>query len=364
MRYAVIMAGGSGTRLWPMSRRNTPKQLIPFLDGRSLLQMAWERLIGLIEPDGICVCAAEAHREPIMVALPELRSHRFIGEPMGRDTLNAIGLSAVVLYREDPDAVFAAVTSDHIIGPPEAFREYLDRGFAAVEDDPCAVATFGIRPTAASTGFGYLEIGEPVGGGLRTVVRFHEKPELPRAQEFFEAGPDRFLWNSGMFVWRASTLLDCIRRYEPEVHSGLLRIADAWESPSRDAVLRETYPTLRKISVDFAVMQPAAQDPAVRVVAVPMRLEWMDVGNWSSFAQTCPADEAGNRLHAGRAILQGCRETLVASTDPGHLIAAIGCEGMVIVHTPDATLICPADRVEDVKTIAGKVQERFGHEAV
>lgn len=283
---------------------------------------------------------------------------------MGRDTLNAIGLSAAVLNREDPEAVFAAVTSDHIIGPADAFREYIRRGYEAVETDPSAVATFGIRPTAPSTGFGYLEIGEELGEGLRRVVKFHEKPKAPIAEEYFAAGPERYLWNSGMFVWQASTLLDCIQRYEPETYAGLQAIADAWETPSRDAVLQETYPGLRKISVDFAIMQPAAADPLLSIVAVPMRLEWMDVGNWASFAQTCPADEAGNRLHAPRAVLQGCRDTLVASTDPDHLIAAVGCEGLVVVHTPDATLICPADRVEDVKDLTGKIQERFGPEAL
>ncbi len=364
MRYAVIMAGGSGTRLWPMSRKGRPKQLIPFLDGRSLLQMAWERLDGLIPPDRICVCAAEEHRAVILAALPELRSDMFFGEPTGRDTLNAVGLSATILRKLDADGVFAAVTADHIIGPVDAFRSYLDRGFSIVERDPATMATFGIRPTAPATGFGYLAIGAPLGDGVVAVEEFKEKPKPPLAAEYFEAGPDRYLWNSGMFVWHAATLLDCMSRYEPETFAGLKRISDAWDTAERANVLGKTYPRLRKISVDFAVMERASRDPDYRVAAVPMRLEWMDVGNWANFALTCPSDEDGNRLHAPTVVLQDCRETLVAGTDPGHLIAAVGCEGLVIVHTPDATLVCPSDRVEEVKDLTGRIMERMGPQAL
>jgi mannose-1-phosphate guanylyltransferase len=377
MRYAVIMAGGSGTRLWPMSRRRSPKQLIPFLDGRSLLQMAWERLEGLIEPDRICVCAAEDHREPILAALPDLRADGFLGEPEGRDTLAAVGFSAAVLSRTDPDAVFAAVTSDHIIGPADAFRSYLDEGFSIVERDPSTMATFGITPTAAATGFGYLELEEHDGrrlggslalpattGGAIPLRRFREKPKAPVAEEYFAAGPSRYLWNCGMFVWNAETLLGCIERYEPAVAAGLNRIADAWSTPDRHTTLRTVYPSLRKISVDYAVMEPASTDPSLRVVAVPMRLEWMDVGNWASFAMTCTPDEDGNRLHAPRAVLLGCSNTLVASTDAAHLIATVGCEGLLVVHTPDATLICPADQAEAVKDLTSHILERFGAEAL
>ncbi|MBM3495056.1 MAG: mannose-1-phosphate guanylyltransferase [Armatimonadetes bacterium] len=364
MRHAVIMAGGSGTRLWPMSRRGTPKQLIPFLDGRSLLQMAWERLEGLIDPDCICVCASEAHREPILAALPDLRTDRYFGETEGRDTLSAVGLSAALIARLDPDAVFAAVTSDHIIGPADAFRGYLDQGFGLVERDPKAMGTFGITPTAASTGFGYLELGDAAQDGAVTVVRFREKPEAPLAAEYFAAGPSRYLWNSGMFVWNVRTLLDCIERYEPEVHAGLVRIGQAWRAPEWDAVIRSEYPKLRKISVDYAVMERASGDPSLRVLAVPMRLEWMDVGNWASFALTCDQDDDGNRLHAPRAVLQDCRSTLVASTDPAHLVAVVGCEGLMVVHTPDATLICPADQAEAVKGLTSRIMERFGTDAL
>jgi mannose-1-phosphate guanylyltransferase len=347
-----------------MSRHHQPKQLVPFLDGRSLLHMAWERLDGLIDADRIGVCAAEAYRDAILCALPDLRTEMYIGEPTGRDTLNAAGLSAAVLARMDPGATVALVTSDHIIGPVDAFRAYLDQGYGIVEQDPGTMVTFGITPTAPATGFGYLALDKPIGNGVFSVSEFCEKPELPIAEKYFEAGPERYLWNSGMFVWNVATLLDCIRRYEPEVYDGLSRIADAWDTPAHSEVIEAEYPRLRKISVDFAVMERAARDPSLKVVAVPMRLEWMDVGNWASFARTCPEDEDGNRLHAPRAVLLDCRSTLVASTDPDHLIAAVGCDGLIVVHTPDATLICPADRVEDVKALTGRIMECIGPEAL
>jgi len=360
----MIMAGGSGTRLWPMSRRGTPKQLIPFLDGRSLLQMAWERLEGLIPPERVYVCAPEEHRRSIAAALPDLHPGNYIGEPSGRDTLNAVGLSATVIGLHDPDALFAAVTADHIIGPKEAFQQFVAHGFDVCERDPRAMVTFGITPTAPATGFGYLELGERRAAGVYAVRQFREKPGLATARQFYDAGPERFLWNSGMFVWRAGTLLECIRRFEPSTAEGLEAIGRAWDGPERAGTLEQTYGHFRKISVDYALMEPASRDPAFRVVAVPMRIEWMDVGNWSSFAKTCPADPAGNRLSARRAIVQDSRDTLVASSDPAHLIAVIGCEGLMVIHTPDATLVCPADQAEAVKDLTQTINERFGPEAL
>ena len=217
-------------------------------------------------------------------------------------------------------------TADHIIEPVEQFHAIVDAGYAMVEKHPETLLTFGIAPTGPATGYGYLELGEALDGSARRLRQFREKPDLATAQRYFEAGPEQFLWNSGMFVWRAATLLDCIRRYAPENHAGLMRIADAWDSPHRQAVLDEVYPTLKKISVDYAVMEPASRDPAVTVVAIPMPLRWLDVGSWPSFAQTCPHDEQGNALAAGRTLLLDTRGTLAASSDPKHLIAAIGCE--------------------------------------
>ena len=362
MRYALIMAGGSGTRLWPMSREALPKQLIPFIGGKSLLQIAAERLDGLVPAPQRFICAANKHKAITLQSLPAFGSEQFLGEPCGRDTLNAVGYSAAVIARKDPNAIIAVFTADHIIEPVDRFQEIVAQGYEIVEKSPNTLVTFGIAPTNAATGYGYLQLGEPLTGNARVVEQFKEKPDLGTATGYFEAGPARYLWNSGMFIWRADTLLDCIQRFLPENHAGIMEIARAWDTPQRDAVLADVYPKLKKISVDFAVMEPASRDAKVRVAAVPMPLKWLDVGSWPFFAQTCARDAESNAVAAARAIMTKTSGTLVASSDPKHLIATIGCENMIVIHTPDATLVCRADQAEAIKELHKLVGERFGSE--
>jgi len=362
MRYALIIAGGSGTRLWPMSRGTLPKQLIPFISGKSLLEIAYERLEGLIPAERRYICAGEKHAQVILDSIPGLTQAQFLGEPTGRDTVNAIGFGAAVIARHDPQAVIAVFTADHLIRPVDRFQEIIAQGFEVAESHPETLVTFGIKPTQAATSYGYLQLGEPLVPTARVVERFKEKPDEATAKSYFAAGPDRYLWNSGMFVWRAETLLECIRRFEPASAAGLARVAEAWGRSDQAAVLNEVYPTLRKVSVDFAVMEPASRDTNFRVAAVPMPLEWLDIGSWPMFAETCPRDEHGNALAAQRHVLVNSQRTLVASSDPAHVIATIGCDDLLIIHTPDATLVCRADRAEEIKKVYGLVGERFGAE--
>jgi mannose-1-phosphate guanylyltransferase len=359
MRYSVIIAGGSGTRLWPMSRAGLPKQLIPFIKGKSLLQIAFDRLEGLIPESRRYICAGQKHEGTIFSALSALDKKNFLGEPLGRDTLNAVGLSAAILASRDPDAVFTVLTADHLIEPIDHFQKIIEQGFELVERVPQTLVTFGIAPTGPAIGYGYLELGRPLTGGARIVDQFKEKPPLSVAEEYFKKGPDHYLWNSGMFVWSAATMLDCIKRLEPDVYAGLMKIAKSWDKPDRQKVMDEIYPTLKKISIDFAVMEPASRMDGVNVAAIAMPLQWLDIGSWPSFAETCAHDESGNALAAEKIILKDSANCLAASDEPDHLVAMLGCQNLIVIHTKNATLICPADRAQDIKNMCNLAEKQF-----
>ena len=356
MRYAMIMAGGSGTRLWPMSRTKQPKQLLPLLGGRSLLEIAAERVDGIIPPERRLICTGEAFRTAIRQALPAFTDAQILGEPMGRDTVNAVGLTAAVLARRDRDAVFAVLTADHLIEPQDEFARKFELGFQLVEDDPSRFVTLSIKPTHPATGYGYVECGEPLADfpGAYKAGRFTEKPSLEAAQAYLDAGT--FNWNSGMFIFAARTFMDALRWYLPENYKGLMKIAEAWDTPQQQAVLQEVYPTLKKISVDFAVMEPASRDERITICTVPMNVSWLDVGSWPSYGQTLTPDEDGNRTNAKVTHLNS-RNVLAVSDDPNHTIATVDCEDLIIVHTKDATLVCPSSSAEKIKNLASRVDE-------
>lgn len=357
MWHAMIMAGGVGTRLWPMSRQGRPKQLLRIVRGRSLLELAFERLDPLIPVDRRWICAACEHEAMIRATVPSLGADRYLGEPCGRDTLHAVGLSAHVISQADPDAVIGVFTADHVIEPQEQFLAALEMGFAAAESLPHGLVTFGVRPRSPSTAYGYLELGELLRGPVRRVVQFCEKPPVEIASKYVAAGPDRFLWNSGMFIWRARTLLEAIERFRPDSASSLKRIAAAWRRTDHDEVLNREYAMLRPISVDYAVMEPASRDPTFTVAACPLDAEWTDLGSWPALASIARKDSDRNTRVGGRTLLLDVHDSLVISEDPDHLVAAIGLNNMVIVHTARATLICPTDRAEEIKRLYQRLSD-------
>jgi mannose-1-phosphate guanylyltransferase len=367
MHYGVIMAGGAGTRLWPLSRGAKPKQLLQVIRGKSLLQLSYERLRGLLPPERIFVCTGEAHRKAVEQNLPELAKDNILGEPTGRDTANAVGFPAAVLSRRDKDAVIAVVSADHVIEPLEKFHASLKAAFQVVEQQPGALVTFGIVPTYGHTGLGYVQRGEavrlrdvaPDAPGAFRVQAFKEKPDKPTADRYVESG--RYYWNSGMFVWRCDTVLKELSMHLPDSHRGLTKIADAWDTPKRQQVLDEVYPALPKISIDYAVMEPASLGKGkAQVYVVEMLVQWLDVGSWPALAETLRTDEHSNAVECGTCLLVDSDDNIVISDDPGHLVSLIGISDMIVVHTRDATMVCHKSEAQRVKELVGKVKEKYG----
>jgi len=353
MRHAMIMAGGSGTRLWPMSRGTTPKQLIGLFNGKSLLEIAYDRLDGVVEPNNRWICANQQYADIVCEQL-NLSTTQMLGEPEGRDTLNAVGFTASVLHSLDPDAIFAVLTADHIIRPQEEFAKCLDVGFSLVEEDASLFVTFGITPTYPATGYGYVELGNEISTNAFSCERFVEKPDEQTAEQYIASG--NFKWNSGMFIFHAGTFLDALVRLQPENGAGLLNIGQAWGTDTQEQMVNEIYPTLPKESVDYGMMEPCSNDDSISIVTVPMNVQWLDVGSWPSYGETLNEDEHGNKSD-GNAVHLDSTNVLSVSSDSSHTIATIGCQDLVIVHTDDVTLVCPASEAQRVKELHGEVDQ-------
>lgn len=374
-RYAMVLAGGSGTRLWPMSRKAQPKQLLRFLTDpknatpRSLIEVSAGRLDGLVPQKNLLVCTLERYRQDVSAVLESLGEDQILGEPAGRDTANAVGLTAAVLARKDPRAAFCVVTADHVIEPVSAFQDVVRTGFELVEYDARTLVTFSIEPTHPATGYGYVKRGAEIEGtdGLGYEVEaFVEKPDEETAKRYIAEGV--YGWNSGMFVWNARTFLDCLKSFLPASYEGLMEIARAWDTKERSAVLHRVYPELPRKSVDYAVMEPATSPAArtvvggpVRVATLRMDVSWLDVGSWASYAGTLEADALGNRVapiaEGSGAVAHDSRGNLVVNSEAGHTIALLGCEDLVVVHTKGATLIMPSARAEALKDLHATLPE-------
>ena len=355
MRYVLIVAGGSGQRLWPLSRQGMPKQLLKVLGGQSLLRLAYERVAGVVPPERVLVCTGADYAAAVAAELPELPAANVLGEPVGRDSLNAVAWPAAVLADRDPDAVIAVLTADHLMHPVAAFQAALEQGFAVAEAEPDVLVTFGVVPTRPHTGYGYLHRGEPLPGHPEVcrIRAFREKPDRSTAETYLASGD--YWWNSGMFVWRADTLLTQLRALQPETYAALTELV---AHPER---LGEIYPSLSKISVDYAVMEPVSQGRgAGSVVAVRLPISWHDVGGFAALSEHLPHDERGNATQ-GTSVLVDARDNLVINrSEDGRLVAVVGLSDTVIVQTEQITLVCPVGEAERIKELLAQVTAQLG----
>jgi mannose-1-phosphate guanylyltransferase len=351
--YAVIMAGGAGTRFWPASRSARPKQLLP-LAGRSgepLIAASVRRILPICPPERVVVVTAAHLTEAMRAALPEVPEANFLSEPCPRNTAPCIGWATTTLLRRDPEAQIMVLPSDHFIADEERFRATLLRAADAAKK--CSVATIGITPTRPDTGLGYIEKGDPVGEGTFQVRHFIEKPDLARAQTFLASG--NHVWNSGMFFFRAKNMIDLMRIYAPALASGLLRIDRAAALGDEAAELESVFPTLPAISIDYAVMEKAD-----RVAVVEGSFGWSDVGGWQSAWELAEKDAQGNAAPAG-AVLVDAHGNLVSDQSTNgkdRIVALVGVDNMAVVVTDDALLIIPRDRAQDVRGVIEVLKKR------
>lgn len=345
--YAVIMAGGGGTRLWPLSRHNRPKQLLQFNGEESLFQMAVNRLRGLFPPENIYVVTVAEQAPHLQAQSPQIPAENYLLEPMPRGTASVVGFAAVAIRQRDPQGVMAILTADHFIQNEDQFRALLAAAYDVAQQG--YLATLGIEPTFPATGYGYVQRGDALGqfGGQDAyrVLRFQEKPSEETARAFLAAGDHA--WNSGMFIWRVDRILDEFARQMPELNSTLMEIDAAWNTPRRDSVIAALWQTIRGQTIDYGIMENAQN-----VATLPARgLGWNDVGSWDQLFEVLPSDENGNIILGAQHIGLDTSNSLICTENPGRVIVTIGASDLVIVDTGDAILVCPrsqAQRVRDV----------------
>ncbi len=347
--YALIMAGGGGTRLWPLSRRTHPKQMVKLFGERSMFQWAVARLQPLLTPEQILVVTAADQVEPLAAQAPELPRENFIVEPMGRGTAPCIGLGAIHLHRRDPEAVMAVLTADHYIGREAAFRQLL--ADAAQVAAAGYLVTLGIEPTYPATGYGYIRQGAQLavdsGTPVFQVERFTEKPNAETAQKFLFDG--HYAWNSGMFIWKTSRILEEFASLMPDVSATLGELAAALGTPEYESRLQQSWPAVRKETIDYGIMEKAQQ-----VAVIPAELGWSDVGSWDSAMALLPAGE-GENVSVGEHLAIDTKGTFVFSA-ADRLVATVGIENLMVVDTPDALLILPRGQSERVKEIVQRLE--------
>lgn len=346
------MAGGKGERFWPASRLARPKHLLPIVGEKPMLTQTVERLDGLLPYDNIIIITNSEQLDGVREVCPMLPAENVVAEPVGRDTAAAVGLAMLLVKQRDADASLAMLPADALINDTASFQSALDIAFQAAESGNNLV-TVGVQPSEPATGYGYIQCG-PVktvidNRDIFSVRQFKEKPDLDTAKHYLQSG--EYFWNAGMFVWSVASIAAALAKYTPELMEGLDEIEAGMKS-GKDlvALLEELYPNLEKISIDFAVMEKAEN-----VLTLAATFDWDDVGSWPAIERHFPADRAGN-VKKGEARFLNCSKNIVVSGED-HLVALIGVEDLIVVHTGDATLVCKKDQAQQIKKLVRDLGE-------
>ena len=351
MIYGVIMAGGSGTRFWPYSRQDRPKQLLNITGNKTMIRNTVERISPLIPFERIIVVTGATHTEEIKRQIPELNDDMVLAEPEGRNTAPCIAWAAYKLLKIDPDGIMVVLPADHLIVKEEEFRQFLQLAIAAASSGDYLV-TFGIVPCRHETGYGYIRMGPPATQlGLITVFkveRFVEKPSRTAAEEYVASG--EYLWNSGMFVWSVGAIKRAFDIHLPSVSRIMDRIAPTLSTPAEKTAIGEAFATMEAISIDFGIMEKAAN-----VVAIPINCGWSDIGCWTALEEVWERDDRGNAVN-GKVVMLDGKRCIVFS--PEKMTVVIGADDLVVVDTPDALMVCRKDRAQDVRQLQQILKER------
>ncbi|MBI5562038.1 MAG: mannose-1-phosphate guanylyltransferase/mannose-6-phosphate isomerase [Deltaproteobacteria bacterium] len=345
--YAAILAGGIGSRFWPLSRESTPKQLLKVVGDESLLKSTIQRLSPLVPHERVVIVTNARQAEIIRLHLAydgKAVSPGYIVEPVGKNTAPAIGLAALRLLEKDPEAVMAVLPADHIIGDAKPFRDAMKAAYTAALDGH--LVTFGVVPSSPETGYGYIKAKKTAarkidGYAIRPVERFVEKPDIKRARQYLRDGG--YYWNSGIFVWKAARILEEMERHLPDIYNGLMEIRAGGD-------LNEAYRQMQSISIDHGILEKAAG-----VVVIPADFPWSDMGSWNSFADVIKPDEFGNVVK-GRVVDIGSANSIIMGCD--RAVATIGLKDFILVDTPDATLVCPKERAQEVKDLVTLLKKK------
>lgn len=348
--YGIIMAGGGGTRFWPLSRQKTPKQLLNLSGNDFMVNEAVERMATVIGKSNIFIVTAAVQAQAMITATHgKVLPGNILAEPAARNTAACIGYAAMEILRKYGDGVMVITPSDHYIKDVPALTEIFKTAILTAEEQDKLV-TIGLKPTFASTGFGYIKYATDTSDAVKPVIEFREKPDEETAKIYVASG--QYAWNSGMFIWKASLILQKLREYVPDIYADLEKIGDAMNTEQEQAVLQAVYPNIRKISIDYAVMEPSAAKGDVLVI--PGDCGWNDVGSWDMMNILHNPDKNGN-IMLGDAVAIDTKDTLIYSS--GRMVAAVDVENLVIVETPDAVLVCRKDKAQEVKKIVDALNE-------